>query len=130
MHHDKKTLVVDLDDTLTIDESSIDYEEKQPNLPVIRRLRDFKGLGFKITINTARNMKSFNGNIGKINVVTLPIIINWLDKHDVPYDEIIVGKPYCGADGFYIDDKAIRPDEFARLDVNALYELTNRKNVR
>jgi capsule biosynthesis phosphatase len=50
--------------------------------------------------------------VGKINAVTLPLIIKWLDKHNIPYDEVHVGKPWCGQDGFYVDDRAVRPDEF------------------
>ncbi len=45
-------------------------------------------------------MRTYEGNVGKINVNTLPIIIDWLERHNVPYDEIYVGKPWCGHDGF------------------------------
>ena len=68
-------------------------------------------------------MRTHDGNIGKINIHTLPLIIEWLDRYNVPYDEVIVGKPWCGHDGFYIDDRAIRPSEFAALshdEINAL----------
>jgi capsule biosynthesis phosphatase len=47
---------------------------------------------------------------------TLPVIIEWLRRHDVPFDELHVGKPWCGTDGFYVDDRAVRPSEFATLD--------------
>ena len=56
-----------------------------------------------------------SGSVGKINANTLPLIIDWLKKHDVPYDEIYTAKPWCGEHGFYIDDRAIRPEEFVRL---------------
>jgi capsule biosynthesis phosphatase len=69
-------------------------------------------MGFTIVIKTSRNMRTYHGNVGKINANTLPIIVAWLDKHAVPYDELIVGKPLCGTKGFYVDDKAIRPSEF------------------
>ena len=49
-------------------------------------------------------MRSFNGNLEKINTVTKPIA-EWLKKQKIQYDEIIMGKPWCGEDGFYIDDK-------------------------
>jgi capsule biosynthesis phosphatase len=42
--------------------------------------------------------------------------VAWLDRLAIPYDEIIVGKPWCGFEGFYVDDKAVRPDEFATLE--------------
>ncbi|MNP78068.1 hypothetical protein D3C76_1756090 [compost metagenome] len=60
-------------------------------------------------------MRTHNGNIGKITAKTLPIVIDWLNQHSIPFDEIYIGKPWCGTDGFYVDDKAIRPDEFASM---------------
>jgi capsule biosynthesis phosphatase len=118
-----KNLIIDLDDTLTIDSSSKDYLLKLPNIAVIKKLIEYKEQGFKITINTSRNMKTYEGNVGKINANTIPTIIHWLKKHKVPYDEIIVGKPWCGENGFYIDDKAIRPNEFINLNYNEIKQL-------
>jgi len=114
-----KNLVIDLDGTLTI-ESELPYSDKQPNLNFINQLHDYKKNGFKITIMTSRNMKTYSGNIGQINVITLPIILKWLDNHGVPYDEVVVGKPWCGYSGFYVDDKAIRPDEFIKLSYDEI----------
>lgn len=48
-------------------------------------------MGFSIVIMTARNMRTFDGNIGKINIHTLPVIIDWLNENNIPYDEVIVG---------------------------------------
>lgn len=120
-----KRLVVDLDDTLTKNSPDLSYSEKEPNLPLIEKLREYKSEGFEILIQTARNMRTYQGAIGKINANTLPIIIEWLKKHDVPYDEIYVGKPWCGTEGFYIDDRAVRPSEFLSLsleEINTLIE--------
>ena len=58
----------------------------------------------------------------------MPNIKEWLNKHNVPYDEIIVGKPWCGENGFYIDDKALRPDEFLTLDNNSIKSILNKEN--
>lgn len=109
-----KRLVVDLDGTITLGNTS-DYRNVLPNMEVIEKLRLYRELGYEIVIQTARNMRTFEGNLGKINIHTLPIITEWLDRHEVPYDEIHVGKPWCGFDGFYVDDRAVRPSEFARL---------------
>lgn len=110
-----KRLILDLDGTLTVDEPSVPYSEKKPNRAVIDAVRRYKDEGFAIVIATARNMRTFNSSIGKINAVTLPQVVAWLDAHDIPYDEIHVGKPWCGEEGFYVDDKAVRPSEFTRL---------------
>ena len=119
-----KKLLVDLDGTIT-EANTSDYKNVLPRRDVIKTLYDYKARGFSITIATARNMRTYKGNVGKINIHTLPIIIEWLDTHKVPYDEIIVGKPWCGNEGFYIDDRSIRPSEFAALsfeEINVLLE--------
>ncbi|AYN87383.1 MULTISPECIES: HAD-IIIC family phosphatase [Commensalibacter] len=122
-----KRLVFDLDDTLTINTSGVSYADKLPNLPVIQKLREYKKQGFEIIIQTARNMYTYNGDIGKINANTLPIIIEWLKKHEIPYDEIYVGKPWCGKEGFYIDDRAIRPSEFISMSFDEITKLIETK---
>lgn len=110
-----KRLVVDLDDTLTLSNENLSYAMKEPNLALIAKLREYEREGFEIIIQTARNMRTFQQSIGKINAQTLPVIIEWLKKHHVPYSEIHVGKPWCGTHGFYVDDRAVRPREFLRL---------------
>lgn len=117
-----KRLIVDLDGTLTMADTN-NYAEVTPRQDVIDRLKEYQAKGFEIVISTARNMRTFEGNVGKINIHTLPIITAWLDKHNVPYDEILVGKPWCGHEGFYIDDRAIRPSEFAKLTQEEIEQL-------
>lgn len=123
-----KTLLIDLDGTLTIDEDNVDYIDKKPNFALIQTLKDYKKQGFKINIFTSRNMRTFDGELEEIKNYTLPTIISWLKKHGVPYDEIIIGKPWCGYDGFYVDDKAIRPSEFISLNYEQIQELLKKEN--
>lgn len=110
-----KRLIVDLDETLTLPNENLSYEMKEPNVALIAKLREYEREGFEIIIQTARNMRTFQQSVGKINAHTLPLIIDWLKKHDVPYSEIHVGKPWCGTEGFYVDDRAVRPREFVHL---------------
>lgn len=117
-----KRLVFDLDNTLTI-EGTGDYEYVQPRMDIVEKLREYHAQGFEIIINTARNMRTYNNSVGKITANTLPIILAWLEKHDIPYDEIHVAKPWCGNDGFYIDDKAIRPSELRDLSYEQIQQL-------
>lgn len=105
------------------------YAEVAPRQDVIDKLKEYQAKGFEIVISTARNMRTFEGNVGKINIHTLPIITAWLDKHNVPYDEILVGKPWCGHEGFYIDDRAIRPSEFAKLTQEEIEQLIEADKV-
>lgn len=122
-----KNLVIDLDGTLTID-ANTSYPDKPVNTDVVEKLREYKSLGFNITILTSRNMRTYEGNVGKINIHTLPVIIEWLNRHNVPYDEIVLGKPWCGFDGFYVDDKSIRPSEFSSLTYDQIRELLAKEN--
>jgi capsule biosynthesis phosphatase len=108
-----KRLVIDLDDTICRTKDG-NYRESVPVAGMVERLHDYKKAGFEIVIHTSRNMRTFEGNVGKISAHTLPIIIEWLQKHNVPYDEIHVGKPWCGFEGYYVDDRAIRPSEFLK----------------
>lgn len=114
-----KRLIFDLDETLCSTTGS-DYQNSMPKQGMIAKLREYKQLGYEIVISTSRNMRTYEGSIGKINANTLPIIIDWLNRHQVPFDEIYIGKPWCGAEGFYVDDKAIRPDEFLNLSYDEI----------
>ena len=117
-----KNLVMDIDKTLTLGDCS-DYNLVLPNIKVINKVIEYKNNGFNIILFTARNMRTHNSNIGKITAKTLPIIFKWLEKHNVPFDEIYVGKPWCGSDGFYVDDKTVRPDEFTSLSYNEIKQI-------
>ena len=123
-----KKLVVDLDGTITL-ANTADYKNVMPNFPLIEELKNYRNLGFIIVIATARNMRTYEGNVGKINIHTLPIITEWLNKHEVPYDEIIVGKPWCGHEGFYIDDRSIRPSEFSALSLDEINVLLEKEKL-
>jgi len=127
-----KRLIIDLDETITLPahdghaqagHAQHKYENALPNLALIARLREYQARGFEIVISTSRSVRTFGGNIGKINAHTLPVIVAWLEKHAVPFDEVYVGKPWCGLEGFYVDDKSIRPSEFLRHSLPAIYEL-------
>ena len=121
-----KRLIVDLDNTISFTIKG-DYVNSKPIKPTIDLLKKYHDDGWEIVINSSRNMRTYEGNIGKINIYTLPNIVNWLNKYEVPYDEIVVGKPWCGYDGFYIDDKAIRPSEFHNMNLDEIYTLLEKE---
>ena len=117
-----KKLIVDIDNTICTTHNG-DYPNSKVKMDVVKRLREYKKSGFEIVLFTSRNMRTYDNNIGKINLYTLPIIVDWLKKHEVPCDELYVGKPWCGVDGFYIDDKSIRPDEFTNLSFEEIKKI-------
>ncbi|MWN31259.1 MULTISPECIES: capsular biosynthesis protein [unclassified Gilliamella] len=118
-----KRLVMDVDMTLTKGKGNLGYEDAVVNRDVVDQLVKYKAMGFTIVLNSSRNINTFDGNIGKINKYTLPVLIEWLKKNNIPYDEIYIGKPWCGFDGFYVDDKAIRPSEFISLSYEEILQL-------
>lgn len=123
-----KRIILDIDETIcnTVDG---DYANAQPIVEVIEKIKEYKSLGFDICFSTSRNMRTYEGNSGKIAAHTLPVIIQWLDQHQIPYDEIYIAKPWCGFEGFYVDDKAIRPDEFVDLSYQEINQLINKKKA-
>ncbi len=123
-----KRLIMDLDNTISINKTG-NYSEAMPIVEVIEKMRKYKEQGFEIVIFSSRNMRTYEGNVGKINANTLPVIIEWLDKHNVPYDEIYVGKVWCGNEGFYVDDRAIRPREFTSLSYEEICALLKRDKL-
>jgi capsule biosynthesis phosphatase len=73
-------------------------------------------------------MRSFEGNVGRINAVTAKNLFIWLEKHNIDFDEIHFGKPWCGINGFYIDDRAIRPSEFLKYSFEDLTKILEKES--
>lgn len=105
-------IIIDLDNTITIDASSEDYSSKDINKEILHAINIAKEKSINITIFSSRNMNSFNGDLEKINSITKPIAKEWLKRNNVPYDEIIFGKPWAGKDGWYVDDRNLSLEEF------------------
>jgi capsule biosynthesis phosphatase len=112
--NERKRVVMDVDGVLAQKDDG-EYADKEVDAQVLERLQEYEARGFDIVLYTARNMRTHEGRIGRINAETAPVLLDWLDKHDVPYTEIHYGKPWCGYEGFYVDDKSIRPDEFTEM---------------
>lgn len=121
------SFVVDIDGTICpIKKKEERYEDLVPYTEIVKKLRTYHDAGAKIILHTSRNMNSYHGNIGLINANTAKILLRWLEKWEIPYDEIIYGKPWPGHKGFYLDDRAVRPDEFLRYDVDELAQICER----
>lgn len=109
-------IVVDIDGTLCpIKRTDECYAELAPDAAMVAQLRHYAKEGFRIVLATSRNMRTYQGNLGLINKHTAPTLIDWLQRHDIPYDEVHFGKPWPGPHGFYVDDRTIRPREFLEL---------------
>lgn len=127
MAEDQYRIVMDVDGTIAeLKAPDQSYEDLQPKNDVVQRLREYRNQGFYIILYSSRNMRSYGNNLGLLQANTLPKMIDWLNLHEIPFDEIHVGKPWCGFGGFYVDDKAIRPDEFARLTYNEIMQIVGK----
>jgi capsule biosynthesis phosphatase len=121
---EEKCIVVDIDGVLCeVRKHDESYETLAPRLDVVEQLREYQKKGFYIILYSARNMRTYGGNIGLINANTAKVLLNWLERHEIPHDEIHFGKPWPGRGGFYVDDKAVRPDEFLGLSYEDILEL-------
>lgn len=121
------TFVFDIDGTLCpIKQKDEKYEELIPYANIVEKISYYKENGAKIILFTARNMNSYNGNLGLINKNTAKILSNWLEQWKIPYDEIFYGKPWPGHNGFYVDDRTVRPDEFLNYSVEELTNICNK----
>lgn len=123
MKHEK-VIVMDIDGTLCpIKHPSEEYSDLAPYPEMVERLREYHEAGFYIILNTARNMRTHGGSIGLINKHTAKVMLEWLEEHNISYDEIYYGKPWQGKGGFYVDDKTIRPDEFRTLSYEQILKI-------
>jgi capsule biosynthesis phosphatase len=102
---DPKTFCVDLDGTLVSFPRIIgDYNSVEPIYKNILFLQNIKKRGHRIIIHTARGMLSCNGDVGLIEKIHYSVIEDTLKRFDIPYDEILLGKPLAD---FYIDDLSV-----------------------
>jgi capsule biosynthesis phosphatase len=113
---EEKCIVVDIDGTLCpVKRADEEYDALLPYECMMAKLREYKEAGYYIILYTSRNMRTYGGNMGLIMANTAKSTMQWLDRHGIPYDEIHFGKPWASRVGFYVDDRAVRPDEFLDL---------------
>lgn len=118
------TLVFDIDGTLCpIKGKGERYEDLVPYRDMVCRMQEYHREGTKIILFTSRNMNSFGGNLGIINAQTSKTLLAWLDRWEIPYDELYYGKPWPGQLGFYVDDRTIRPKEFLNGDLDSWQQI-------
>jgi len=116
----------DLDNTLVTRPTIInDYRTVNPIEKNIKYLRFLKESGCVIIIHTARRMLTHNGNIGKILKDVGIITMETLENFNIPYDELIFGKPYAD---FYVDDKSV--DLYDDIEKQIGFYMLNKNETR
>ncbi|PPQ40451.1 capsular biosynthesis protein [Rhodoblastus acidophilus] len=126
----KNILIVDVDGTLCpIKSRDQSYADLTPEPRIVEKLRKLADQGWRIVIQTARGMRTYDGNAGEIAINVAPVLLDWLKRHDIPFHELHVAKPWPGANGFYIDDRAVRPREFLDNTFEGLEEICRRDRL-
>jgi capsule biosynthesis phosphatase len=77
------------------------YSDVEPFPEALETIKWLKSEGHTIILHTARHMKTCDGNQGKILGIQGKILFDWLEKHQIPYDEIWWTKPHAD---MFIDD--------------------------
>jgi capsule biosynthesis phosphatase len=122
----EKSIVLDVDGTICpIRKEGENYSDLKPYPQILKRMREYKAEGFYIILFSSRNMNTYDGNVGLITANTAKKLLEWLDRNDVPYDELHLGKPWPGHGGFYVDDRAIRPKEFLSMSYEQVLKLVD-----
>ena len=118
-------VVVDLDGTISpLKSKNESYSDLVPHPGAVERIRELRGKGHYIIIQTARNMATQESNLGKVVKNIGKITLEWLEKYDVEYDEIYFGKPNGH---IYIDDRALRFTTWDSLDEDKLLDLAKER---
>lgn len=124
-----KVIVFDVDGTVAeIRKQGQQYSDLLPKKEIIKKIINLYDEGYYIIFYTSRQMNTYQGNVGLINANTLITLEKWLKKHRIPFNEIHIGKPWCGFDGFYVDDKSIRPSEFLNNSVEEILKIIGNEN--
>lgn len=106
------TIVIDVDDTI-LTTINRDYVNSIPHEDIIQVINNLYDKGWNVILYTARGQLSMKGDLKKIEKKVRPILEDWLKRNEVKYTELLMGKPY--ANTYYVDDKALRPDEFVEM---------------
>lgn len=108
----KRYVIVDLDGTITVDEKAVPYAKKRENTKIISAINAATQKGLGIMVMTARGMRTYKGVISDVEEHVRPGVVSWLDDKDVNYEQLHVGKPWCGPRGYYVDDRNLHLEEF------------------
>jgi capsule biosynthesis phosphatase len=126
-----ESIIIDIDGTICpLKKKFENYDDLIPSSEIISGMKRYQSAGFTIILYTSRNMKTYGGNIGLINKNTATNLIKWLEKWNIPYDQIIFGKPWPGNNGFYVDDRTIRPREFLEKSMDEIQILLELDRIK
>lgn len=106
-------ICIDLDGVICrLREPGQEYADVEPVAGAVERLRELRAAGHYLIIYTARHMKTCQGNVGQVVARLGAVTLEWLARHEVPFDEIHFGKPHADV---YLDDNAVRFETWSQI---------------
>lgn len=120
--------VFDIDDTIS--ESAFrDYDNARPIESIASLIRNLKKMDGEnvVCLYTSRGMVSCGGDLNTIEEKHRPRLERWLNENNVPYDELIFGKPHADV---YVDDRAVRACDLSELGVEEYRGFSGARVVR
>lgn len=90
------TFTFDVDGTLCENKTDgMTYADVKPLSGAVETLQWLHNEGHTIILHTARHMKTCGGNQGKVLAKQGKVLLDWLERWQIPYDEIWWNKPYA-----------------------------------
>lgn len=105
-------MMIDVDNTICI-HTNRDYVNAAPIQPVIDKVNALYDRGVDICLYTSRGQNSCKGDLALIIERNEAVLVDWLKRHGVKYNELIFGKPLAD---FYVDDGGMSVKEFLQSD--------------
>jgi capsule biosynthesis phosphatase len=115
MAYDKR-IIVDFDDTIATT-TTRDWNTAIPHWDVINKMNNLYDKGWEVWIVTARGQLSCDGDFQQADEKYRVIIEEWLANHSVKYHKLSFEKRLAS---YYIDDKAMLPEDFVDLDIREI----------
>lgn len=107
-------ICIDIDGVIaTLRQPEQTYGDLDPVPGAVRGVQNLKAAGHYIILYTARHMKTCQSNVGLVVARQGKTLLDWLEQHEIPYDEIYFGKPHAD---IYIDDNAYRFTAWDQLE--------------
>lgn len=85
-------LIIDIDGTICSEEKQFSRSLATPLVGAAHSIHKLKAQGNTIILYSARTWSEYE------------MTVDWLRKHDIPFDQLILGKPQGD---YWIDDRAI-----------------------
>ena len=121
-------IAIDIDGTICeLRRPGHGYAEVECLPGAAEKLAGLKAAGHYIILLTARHMASCGANVGLVVARQGKTLLDWLERHDIPYDEIWFGKPQAD---IYIDDNGYRFSSWDCIAADGANLPIRRENAR